>query len=609
MQSDMSNLTGLINITHLQRWIRIMAQRAGVTAHFDEGIPTAYATRTSVHIPTLNDKVTKDDESVLRWQLVHELLGHHNHGFEMFDYLQRAKIPKDHPFGHILNIVEDQRIEAAIADGYDGDARIISDGREVSGRKTLATFDEVASKVGHDGLEEDSAKMQAAYLCAAKAQATWCPGVKLHLPDELRQCEAHFPSVISNLDKLIDAGCVNEIVTLDTCEDTINTAAKIYGILWNKTEDEVKQELQEMQAKAGTGEGEGDGKDGKTAGADKLGKDGKPVEGVDPRTGKYRLPFEFFVKSNHGGEDGHTTGHGLGLDYTNYTGSNIFTPCPPEQTTVYDHCKMPACGYSAGTLSTFGGTLAGLSTSSAFANRMRRYLQVMAEDTYEGGKKRGILNSRSLYKAGLPTVGDGDWNRKVFKQKNESNVLDTSVTLLVDLSGSMSGPKVVHATHACMMLNHVISNTLRVNTEILGFTWDHANVMHIIKPFNVRLPDDRIYQHLDVAADRMMGNGDADAILFALERLTQQQTKRKVLIVLSDGSPADGWEDTDSYYALKETVKQIQDSKRIDIIGIGIMDKSVKEFYRKHTIISRADELEDGLIKVISSHILNNGAN
>jgi hypothetical protein len=600
----MSNLTGLISITHLQRWIRIMAKRAGLSVSFDDDIPTAYATRTSVHIPTLNDKITKDDESVLRWQLVHELLGHHNHGFEMFDYLDRAKIPQDHPFGHILNIVEDQRIEAAIADGYDGDAMIISDGREVSGRRTLAKFKDVASTVGHDGLDEDSAKMQAAYLCASKAQATWCPGVKLHLSDELRQCDAHFPSVISNLDKLVDAGCVNEIVTLDTCEDAINTAAKIYGILWGKDEEEVKKELQEMQSKQGTGEGEGDGKSGKTPGADKLGKDGKPAEGVDPRTGKYRLPFEFFVKSNHGNDGEHITGHGLGLDYTNYRGHDVFVPCPPNEFSIHDHYREGAAGYRGGTLSRFGGALKSLSTSSAFANRMRRYLQVMAEDTYEGGKKRGILNSRSLYKAGLPVVGDGDWNRKVFKHKNESNMLDTSVTLLTDLSGSMSGPKVVHATHACMMLNHVISNTLRVNTEILGFTWDHSCVMHIIKPFNVRMPDDKIYHHFDVASDRMMGNGDADAILFALERLTQQQTKRKVLIVLSDGSPADGWGDTDPYYALKETVKQIEASKRIDIIGIGIMDRSVKEFYRKHTIINRAEELEDGLIRVISSHIL-----
>jgi cobalamin biosynthesis protein CobT len=128
--------------------------------------------------------------------------------------------------------------------------------------------------------------------------------------------------------------------------------------------------------------------------------------------------------------------------------------------------------------------------------------------------------------------------------------------------------------------------------------------MGIIKAFGSRVSDEDVYARFSDFSRRMWGNADADAILFAYDRLLRQNTKRKVLIVLSDGSPADGVGETDASYALKVTVKQIEEDKQADIIGIGIMDTEVRRFYKQHTVINKAEELEDGLMKVITSNIL-----
>jgi cobalamin biosynthesis protein CobT len=104
-------------------------------------------------------------------------------------------------------------------------------------------------------------------------------------------------------------------------------------------------------------------------------------------------------------------------------------------------------------------------------------------------------------------------------------------------------------------------------------------------------------------SNKMWGNNDADAIMFSYDRLLKQQTKRKVMIVLSDGSPADGMAGTDPYYALRYVVGNIEQEKKCDIIGIGILDDSVKEFYKKHVIVRSVNALEQELLTIISNNI------
>lgn len=600
--------TSLNEINHLRRWIWSECDRNDMDVRFIDDLPSACTSNNSLYIPTFNDKLTERDERKLRFFVRHEL-SHHIEGSDYMAALEDSGLTIKHPLGCLCNMIEDQRIERFASKRYVGDAAIISNGREIMGEDTLKHAITLTSNLKPDDLDDDTAKIQAAFVIADASQATWCPGASVHARESSELLADSFPNVKDYVNKLYKHGAIDKILALDSGVDSIELAKELYGLLWDKTPEEIEQELQKIRAEGeGDGEGEGDDKGtkgkGKKKGKPLTSRDGEPLPGEwDERTGKYRIPYEFYVKTQHEKIEPHDpSGHGLGLDYTGHVERSVWVPEDLRTMAVIDYKTNPAA---------FGGSLlSGLhsgNTTTAFANRMRRYLQVKSEAHYIGGKTKGNIHSRALYRAAMPTIGDGDWNRRVFRKKYEADLLDTSVLLLGDMSGSMHGPKVIHSTKAIMMVNHVISNVLRVPTEILTFSESGGTIIGVIKAFGSKASDDDILKRINDFTGRMWGNADADAINYGYDRLMRQNTKRKVMIVLSDGSPADGVGDTDPVYALRKIVKEIEASKKVDIIGIGIMDRNVQEFYSKHVLIKKADELEDALMKVITGSILSGG--
>ncbi len=67
--------------------------------------------------------------------------------------------------------------------------------------------------------------------------------------------------------------------------------------------------------------------------------------------------------------------------------------------------------------------------------------------------------------------------------------------------------------------------------------------------------------------------------------------------MFSDGQPTDG--NGDPVYYLTKVVKGIEQESPIDIVGIGIMDKNVRRFYKEHYIINQIGELEHALLATI----------
>ena len=162
----------------------------------------------------------------------------------------------------------------------------------------------------------------------------------------------------------------------------------------------------------------------------------------------------------------------------------------------------------------------------------------------------------------------GKYSQHVFKKKITSDVLDTAVTVLCDTSGSMSGDKYAHTVIAAVQLSNTLGNTLHIPTEILGFTEHECrNTMFIHRDFGTKLLAPEILaQRMAHAGDYMSQNCDGDSVVFAYNRLLVQKNKRKVLIVLSDGSPASS-KGGDVYTYTKDVVKAIEGDKRVDIIA------------------------------------------
>jgi cobalamin biosynthesis protein CobT len=100
-------------------------------------------------------------------------------------------------------------------------------------------------------------------------------------------------------------------------------------------------------------------------------------------------------------------------------------------------------------------------------------------------------------------------------------------------------------------------------------------------------------------------NVDGESVEYAARRLSKQSASRHVMIVLSDGNPAchgdagQGVLEDD----LRDRVKRIQDGG-IDVVGIGIQDDSVKQFYKRNVVINNVSDLPNVVIHQLRDLLL-----
>ena len=238
-----------------------------------------------------------------------------------------------------------------------------------------------------------------------------------------------------------------------------------------------------------------------------------------------------------------------------------------------------------------------LSKMASEANSMRsklmRSLMSKQKRDWDYGREDGRLDTKRFTQAfnGRPNV---------FKMRTDRSELDTAVTVLVDLSGSMSY-KIMLATQCCIAICETLEKA-NIAYEVLGFTNPYTNPkdgvhydralpldMYIFKQFDERLFDSKgalaSMQHMALS-----DNSDGDAIEKAHDRLLDRKESRRVMLVLSDGSPAcsGDWMAIDRY-----TRQAVHDAEKsgTDIIGLGILDESVQRYYPKYTVINDISDL------------------
>ncbi|MBM5783008.1 MAG: hypothetical protein FJ368_06295, partial [Pelagibacterales bacterium] len=98
-------------------------------------------------------------------------------------------------------------------------------------------------------------------------------------------------------------------------------------------------------------------------------------------------------------------------------------------------------------------------------------------------------------------------------------------------------------------------------------------------------------------------NIDGEALLFAKARLMQREERRKILMVISDGTPIDdstaSSNDSDILSDhLHHVINKIERQSKIEVVGIGI-GHSTDEFYKNSITIKSLDELGDAMIEKI----------
>jgi len=269
------------------------------------------------------------------------------------------------------------------------------------------------------------------------------------------------------------------------------------------------------------------------------------------------------------------------------------------------------------------------SVVARLANRLQRRLMAQQSRSWEFDLEEGVLDT-----ARLPRVIIDPQQPLSFKMEKDMAFRDTTVTLLIDNSGSMRGrPITVAATCA-----DILARTLErcgVKVEILGFTtraWkggqSRESWLQAGKPANPgRLNDLRhlIYKSADAPWRRarknlglMMREGllkeniDGEALDWAHQRLLGRSEQRKILMMISDGAPVDDSTlsvNPGNYLErhLRYVIEEIETRSPVELIAIGI-GHDVTRYYKRAVTIVDAEELGGAMTEKLAELFDENAA-
>lgn len=258
--------------------------------------------------------------------------------------------------------------------------------------------------------------------------------------------------------------------------------------------------------------------------------------------------------------------------------------------------------------------------SKKISIKLKRKLLSKQNSFLDYDSSRGLLNRKKLTQLVIDPLSENIW----IDNKNHQ-YQNTALTILLDNSGSMRGNPIVMSSLACEIIAEILEK-FAIKTEIIGYTtadwrggrvrklWEVSGreknpgrlneLRHIVyKHFNQNFKKSRINLGLMLKEGILKENIDGEALLFARSRLMQQNEKRKILIVISDGTPVDDSTNSSNDKDilsdhLHHVVNKIEKQSSIEIVGIGI-GHSIEEFYRNSITIRTIEELGDVMIEKI----------
>jgi cobaltochelatase CobT len=250
------------------------------------------------------------------------------------------------------------------------------------------------------------------------------------------------------------------------------------------------------------------------------------------------------------------------------------------------------------------------------AKRLLRVLMARQVREWRFDLDEGVLDGSRL--AALVASGG---RARPFKEECESPFPGTVVSLLIDHSGSMRGRPMLIAALTVEVFAQVLERC-GVKCEVLGFTtrdWNggeparhwaasgypenpgRLNALEhiIIKSADMPWRRARVGLGLFLHDEMLKENIDGEALIWAHSRLLARAEPRRILVVISDGTPMDeatlaanGHEYLESH--LQVVVEDIERRSRVQLAAIGI-GHDVSLIYGNATTIASIEQLGPAL--------------
>ncbi len=271
--------------------------------------------------------------------------------------------------------------------------------------------------------------------------------------------------------------------------------------------------------------------------------------------------------------------------------------------------------------------------SQVFKNKLNSILKDNAIERYVGGKKRGKLNNKRLYKI--------SHSEKIFKGKEERKGKDYSVTFLLDASGSMGGAR---AKITCESIENLCNVFQKINVPTSVFAFQ--DVVRQLKNFNEKYVAGTLTKLYDktycvkyyycyscgdmdieqrhfckkygriVESNRTSGGGTNDAIgLYMTADYATKNAIKNIIIVITDGE-GNNIQGNDGMYQGKIKLSDLKSTSAVVkavkkkypdtiILAVGIMASHVGGVYGNQNVINikNTDEMFDAVAKLLSRNI------
>ena len=486
-------------------------------------------------------------------------------------FLDFAELPADKPIGWMMREFESLRTMREAGEEFRGSKEIMSNG---VGNRMEDTVIPAVDKM--------DSKFKAVIQAGAEASTHWNRGFASNAQNLMSKVmeDSEAAGCVSKLDKI---DFHEKVDKLEHPADSLHLAKQVFKALWDEDPDE--QEKQERAEGTGTG------------GAAPNEMKGENPHGASDMTGGMK-----FSKGTDGNYEAVPEKD---------SGAHVETtpPCGRkpqfEDPTLLDHVDLklrPDARQNRGKIASWAdGKLDTGVNSAMFANKLRRLIMVHSQSYYTSGHKSGKISTRNLYKLCMEEEMPNE--DRMFKRKHDSDILDTSVSILVDYSGSMSGSR-TYLTHiGTDLLVHAL-NVLNVPCEVNMFTTiGEGTTVYTVKHFDEHVTKDKLLDRSERAADHQANNNDSAAVLFAYHRLKQRNEKRKILLVLSDGHPATH-NVSNAQEGLLYVTQNISKDPTVELLGLGIESKAVNRYYPQHVCVDNAHDMPTALIDLIANKML-----